>query len=309
MNEMGEAEWLLVDIDGDVVNFGMAVPSSNPIIHKAKTYKTGQFPTATDCFINYSRDVGISLNGLHCGIVVSGAVNADTIRIQRCKWIISVTGIGHLMGRRPFVINDSEARSWVNLHSVNTMRKLGGAANVDFTRTGRWVTVNYHRGLGASVLQRSQQGVISALDSESGHIAFAPQSPVEIELANLVSATSGRVTYEQMLFISHDSPVWDKLSKPTTMSERMGVRAAILGAFSGDLVLAFAAWSGLFLHSDQAQLLIDPYLISLFNERFEDKAAFKANVRPVPRFVANWDVSNLRGLTQMMAETHSSTES
>jgi glucokinase len=303
MNETGEAEWLLVDIDGDVVNFGMAVPSSNPIIHKAKTYKTDQFPTATDCFMTYARETGISLNGLHSGLVVSGAVNNDTIRIQRCKWIISVTGIGHLMGSRPIVINDSEARSWVNLNSFNTMRKLGGTAEVDFMRAGRWVTVNYNRGLGASVLQRRHEGAIFALDSECGHIAFAPQSSVEQELANLISTTTGRVTYEQVLFISNDSPVWDRLSKPTTMSERMAVRAGILGSFSGDLVLAFAAWSGLFLHSNQAQLLIDPYFISIFNERFEDKASFKANVRSVPRFLANWEVTNLQGLAQMMAET------
>ncbi len=304
MNETGEAEWLLADIDGDVVNLGMAVPASRPVIHKAKSYKTDQFPTATDCFMTYAREVGITLNGLHCGLVVSGAVNNDTVKIQRCKWIISITGIGHLFGHRPIVINDSAARGWVNISSADRMRMVGGTSSIDFNRPGRWVTVNYNRGLGASVLHRSPDEALMALDSECGHIGFAPQTKIEHELQGLIAIAGGRVTYEQMLFIANDSPIWEKLSVPQSTSDRMAIRAAILGAFAGDVALAFAAWSGVFLHGSQAQFLIDSYLVSQFNNRFEDKAAFKGNVRPIPRFLANNDVSNLLGLAQMMAETH-----
>ncbi|MFC4291624.1 glucokinase [Sphingorhabdus arenilitoris] len=307
MSDLHEGDWLLVDIDGEIVTFGLAKPAAQPAIHSQKTYNSNDFPTATDCFSRYASDIGIRLAGRPCGMSISGAVNGDTLRIQRCRWIISITGIAYLTGSRPMVMNDSVAKAWLNLgSSAGMFPKIGGMSAVDFSKPGKWTTINYHRGLGASLLTRAEGQPLLSSESECGHIGFSPQDDMELEISQALAKKDPRVTYERILFIDRDDALWSQLSRPLDGHAKDRIRAGILGSFAGDMTLAFAGWSGLYLHGDQTQILSNAELASIFNRRFESKAGFSSVVRPVPRFLANREASNLPGVAQMMAAHHSS---
>jgi glucokinase len=310
MSDLHAGDWLLVEIDGTTAIFGLAAPSLNPQVHSQKTYQTDRFSTATDCFSEYAKDIGISLRDRFCGMAVSGAITGDSVRIQRCRWIISITGLAYLTGNRPIVVNDSVAKSWINTgKEAVKFLKVGGSGNSDFSKAGKWTSINYHHGLGAAVLQREAlngevHGPIRVSDSECGHIGFAPSNELEAEISANLGRTVGRVTYEHMMFVGQSNPVWDKLAKPTIARDREILRVGILGSFAGDMTLAFASWSGVYLHGEQSQCLSSSEFSTIFNSRFEAKANFTTNVRAVPRYLATLSTNSLPGLAEMMAANY-----
>ncbi len=302
MNNISESDWLVADIDGDIVNFGMATRSAAPVLHNVRHYSTADYPTATDAFNAYAKDVGIVLQGRQCGLAVSGAIAGDTVRIQRCRWIISKMGLRYLFGSPPLIVNDSVAKCWTNLADKSaSVNHLGGDTLVDYTKPGKWVTINYNRGLGAAVLVKMDDMPMLAMESECGHTGFSPQDGLEREIAAFLSLSIPRVTNERMLFIKADDPLWDKLSRPTSHEQRQEVRAAVLGAFAGDMVLAFAGWSGVYLHGENCAFMASGRYSEIFNRRFEEKGNFRATVKSTPRFLSHYGDDNLQGICQMMA--------
>jgi glucokinase len=305
MSEDMDATWLLVDIDGEAAHFGIADPSATPQIRNVRSYQTANFPTATDCFIGYAKDAGISLKGLKCGVSVSGAVGLDSVRLQRCRWVFSITGLSYVLGSRPLVINDGHLKSWSNI-ALNPLQntKLGGEGTVDFAKPGKWVTINYVYGLGASLLCREADNRIFAIDSECGHIGFAAQDELQEKLQHFLSRTRTRVTYEQMLFLDRKDPLLLKAGIEMSPAEYDQMRASVLGAFVGDMALSFVGWSGVFLHCGTNPLLKDPALADAFNLKFEDKGNFKGTMRGTPRYLVPSQPTNLPGVAQMMALRH-----
>jgi glucokinase len=302
MNDADYNDWLLADIDGETVSFGLAKPTKSPAIERVRTYKTADFPTATDCFMCYASEEAIDLKGLRAGISVSGVVKQDSVRIQRCRWSISITGLTYLLGSRPLIVNDSVSKSWINLDRVSMRAEMiGGEGAPDFSKPGRWTTINFHNGLGASIVNRLDADTIFVTESECGHIAFAPLDQLERDVSGYLAKASGRVTYEQMLFIGYSDPVWRDLGITISDREHERMKAAVLGAFAGDMTLAFAGWSGLFLHGVASQILTKRENVEIFNKRFEEKANFRSNVRTVPRFLAPFHPHNLAGVAQMLA--------
>ena len=305
MTDAVAGDWVLIDIDGEDVHCATCKPHDPMTLENYRAYRAGDFPTGTDCFMEYARDVGVPLQQRKSAIVASGAIGADSIRIARSRWIISRSGIELLFGAKPVFINDSVAKAWVNFASGGgEARPIGSDRQPDLTRAGRIVALNYSAGLGAGVLHLSDTGSAHVADTECGHVGFAPQSDIEQEVARQLGRVQPRVTYERMLQVERDDPLWSQLSRGVEPRERDEIRAAVLGAFAGDLVLVYTAWSGVFLAGDRCDFLADPGLAAIFNARFEDKGAFRTNVRAVPRWLAPKSPNNLLGAARMLAGSH-----
>lgn len=300
-----DTDLLLIDIDGDDVHFATCKPASHAALENYRAYRSGDFATGTDCIMEFARDVGLSLERRRAGVVASGAVGADSIRIARSRWIISRTGLELLFGAKPVFINDSVAKAWVNFASNGDQARLiGGDRRPDFSRAGKIVVLNYAAGLGAGVLHVQDSGAVSVTDTECGHIGFAPQNDIEREIAQQLARTNPRVTYERMLQIERDDPLWSILSRPVQGREQDEVRAAILGSFAGDLILAYTGWAGIFLDGERCEFLAEPALATIFNTRFEDKGHFRMNVRAAPRWLAPKSANNLQGAARMLSASH-----
>ena len=298
----GNRDWLVVDFDGDNIALGLAAPASRPIVHSTRAYRSTDFATATDCIIGYARDLDIDLKGRRAAIVVAGAIGDDVVKLARGRWIVSIRGIGYLLGARPFVINTGVAKSWSNLdHSSATHMPLSGSGTIDFSAPGKWTSIKYQGGLAASMLRRFDDGSLQAMESECGHIGFSPRGARQRELADALATTNARVTPERMMFVAADDPLWERLSQPTSRTDRDLVRADMLGAFVGDVVLNFCSWSGVFLNGDQFQFLVKPDNRAAFDKAFGDKGHFSPNLRAVPRWIVKGEQNNLPGAAQMLA--------
>ena len=297
-----EPDWLMADFDGERVALGLARPSGLPVVHSVRTYRSDDFATATDCLMGYAAELGIDLKGRRAAIVVAGAVGDDVVRLARTRWTLSIHGFGFLLGHRPFVISTGVAKSWSNLdHSSATHSLLSGVGTIDFGVTGKWTSIKYQGGLTASMLRRFDDGNLRAMESECGHVGFSPRGALQRELADALARSNPRVTPERMLFVAVDDPVWDGLSQQTTRAGREAVRADMLGAFVGDVVLHFASWSGVFLNGDQFQFLVKAENRAAFDKAFEDKGHFRPNIRAVPRWIVKGEQNNLPGAARMLA--------
>lgn len=297
-------DWLLIDIDGAEVNFARSRPNSPTLLSGRRNYASRDFATATDCILRYARDEGIDLRGLTTAIVLSGPVTGDTVRIARCPWIISLTGVGYLVGGRPYALNDSAAKAWADMsHAPLTHRQIGGRAGAPLPNPagddGRYIAINVGAGVGATILSNRAAAQIH-LEMELGHLVFAPVGPVERALYDALERQRGPVSWERALLTPPADPVWSATSLAGQVSGIARARAAMLGAFCGDAVLAGGAWTGLLIHGTGAAILSQADLAASFNARFEARAGQAAVVRPVPRWTVAMREENLIGAAQYL---------
>ncbi|MGB3723411.1 MAG: glucokinase [Pacificimonas sp.] len=297
-----EDDWLLAAIDGQEIRLAMAKPGPTPRLDRQRDYPTRQFVTATDAFQKYGEEVGVDIADRTVALVVSGPVVGDSIRIQRCPWILSLTGLRYVFGKPPLAVNDSAVKSWANLaHTAQSHTSLSAPALPDFTRNGRWATITLQNGLGASLLVRAEGQRMMMVDSEIGHIGFAPHGPEEVALAEAIAKQKGGTSWELALFAHEDRDLWRAAGLPGDPEGTDVARAAMVGSFAGDVVLATGGWSGMFLHCARS-VLARPAALAAFNKRFEAKTAYKMEIRRTPRWRADMPAANLTGAALMLWE-------
>ncbi|WP_420607510.1 glucokinase [Novosphingopyxis sp.] len=297
-------DWLLADIDGETATFALATPGDRPSIHNMRRYPTRDFPTATDAFIAYARDAHIHLSPRDCALVVSGPLHGDTIRVARCPWVLTLQGLGHILGRPPLAVNDSAVKSWANLaQDEGEHRLIGGAGSTDFNAPGRWATINFENGLGASLLVRRPGERLSLFDGEIGHTGFSPRGESETALHAALQKLKRGATWELALLAQPGDPIWIAagLSPDRRTADRM--RATMLGSFAGGVVLALGGWNGVFLYGIPRSLLANGDCLAAFNAAFEDRTAYRSEVRRTPRWTVAMDRVNLVGAARMLARS------
>jgi len=278
---------IVIDIDGPSAVFGMCDASSKLIANSVRTYRTDDFATATDCIQNFSRETGTRLAQSDCAISVSGAISGDGIRIQRCKWIISRSGLGYLFQKPVFFLNDSAAKLWAS-KEVGPMshRPLGSVLQPDFTTAGKWLGINYESGLGAAILIRDEDGNFVHVETEAGHCAFAPVSSDETALHAELAKQKRPVSWERALFC-----------EGTTTQQR----SAILGSFVGDTIMATGSWSGVLLFGTAADLLANAENAAAFASRRAARANFQIPLKNIPCWTVRMPNINLVGLARYLS--------
>lgn len=296
-------EWLLIDIDGEVARFALARGPANADLHQQRSYASRDFPTATDCILNYAREAGIALRGMTTALVLSGAITGDTVRVARCPWIISIQGLAYVIDGVPAVMNDSAAKLWSDLTpSMNRHHPIGGgagAAQLPDGSKGGYFVLNCDTGVGGALLVRSSHGM-THVETEIGHVAFAPTGETECALLQALSTGRGPVAWERALVLPPSDPAWTKTPAKGNSQEIARTRAGMLGAFCGDAVLATGAWNGLLLHGACNEILSTASMITAFNERLESRAAYATLLRRVPRWRVETREENLVGAANFL---------
>jgi glucokinase len=287
---------MLIDIDGPEISLALASAGEPSRLQELRTYGTSDFPTATDCIMHYAKDVGIDLAGSKCVMVVSGAMIGDSVKIARCPWIISITGFRYLFQSAPLFLNDTAAMLWAGTQvSPMTHRPLGAYGLPNFAEGGKWLAINYFRGLGAAVLISDAAGSFVHIESEAGHCGFAPVDDDEQILCKNLARVKKPVSWERALHTSADDDAWQDTQYYRNSSAVTRKRAEILGSFVGDIVLAAGTWSGVMLFKTAAIKMQSQDNISLFLKRMENRANFALQLRKVPVWAVESANINLVG--------------
>lgn len=277
---------LAVAIDDDSIS--MAWLSESNHLGPAEKWPIADYRTLTDALLAYEKKTGVRLFGAACALGVLGATFGETILLSRGHWAISRAGLRSMFGCDAIVVNDVAARAWAALGGMGTrLESLSPTAPglSDFRRRGRWALTKVDAGVGLAVIDVDDGGMPRVLECEMGHCGFAPVTDEDRALcAALTARGHPLVTWEMVLTVNPDDPLWSAPGLPTTRSQRIMMLARLAGRYVGDTVLAHGAWTGAILTGARfAEYLAGPALTE-FNAGFETKPKFARLIREATRW-------------------------
>ena len=299
---------LLADVGGTNVRFALAdTDARTPLLaHTIRRYRVADFPGFADAARQYLVDE--AAEPTHAVFAFAGPVAGDEVHLTNHAWSVVLSRVQAELqladGLR--AINDFAAMSFaVSLLGADDGACIGSTppAAVGARAQQTFALVGPGTGLGVGALI-VREGRIEALESEGGHLSFAPRTELEFEILRRLATRFGRVSNERLLcgaglvnlhsvLAEIDGDTVDVL-QPKDITERADagsdarcVRAValfceLLGAVAGDLVLAFGAWDGVYLTGGLTPRL-KPWLErGAFRARFEDKGRFTKRLAGVP---------------------------
>jgi glucokinase len=249
------------------------------------SYEVAQFTTLTESLMRFERESGVPLTGARCAISICGATHGEVMAIARGRWTVSRSGLASIFQRPVAVLNEVAASAWSLLSPrAGPLAPIAAARMPDFTQPGRWVVASIDTGVGLAGIDVDGEGRVRMLECEMGHCGFSPEDAQEDALLRALRTPGRTVSWEHVLMLPLDSPVWSAPGLPTARAARAELWAALAGAFAGDAVLALGAWRGAILTGSQSPPLASHTAMAAFNARFERQPSFERLLRATPRW-------------------------
>lgn len=302
------ASTLLVDLGGTNVRFALCDPTrAAPLLTGSiRRYRVDQFASLLAAARQYLQDSGAHPRQML--VAAAGPVSdAQTVKITNHPWTVRADALQQGLGLQSVrLINDFAAQSMApTLLGADEQVAVGGAAlpSPGQRPTQTFAVVGPGTGLGIGALL-VRDGHPSALETEGGHVGFAPQTPTESEILDRLTHRFGRISnervlcgqgvvnlYETLCAMDGQAPATLQPEEITTRADTnadplcvrtVEILVGIFGSVAGDAVLSLGAWDGVYLTGGLLPVL-QPWLQhGRFRERFEAKGRFLDAMRKVP---------------------------
>lgn len=317
---------LVANIGGTHARFGLARPSpaGRPEVVAVGQYLTADFASFTDAAGHYLGSVGAE-KPAHGVFAVASAVTGDRVKITNNPWTFSIRETGRELGLHGVqVINDFSALSrslpWLqpgDLHAIGVVPPRA-APGADAT----YAVVGPGTGLGVGCLaMRGGQGAV--IESEGGHVSFAPNDRYEMQVLERLFERFGRVSAERLISGAGLLNLYQavcaiegappSLESPAAVTAQAGIDragpcgrtlelfAGLLGSFAGDAALSFGAWDGVFIAGGVAQKTLPWLEAGAFRRSFEAKGRHEPLLRSIPTQVVLHPHAELLGAASLKA--------
>lgn len=303
---------LVVDIGGTNARFALADGGDPP--YAVMRYATADFPSFADALAAYLAHSSRRPDLASCAIAAAGPVDHGRTRLTNANWTLDRNDIARQLNEIPVVlINDLEAVAAALPHLGNADCARVGGPQPERNAARSMLAFNVGTGCGAAFAVMCD-GAWRTCPSEAGHMSlatdaaslaglFTPGATVEMALsgngvAELHAKLAGRAGADGAprldaagIFASADD---DKTARRT-----VAVLSELMGRVAGDLILAGAAWGGVFLTGSVARGWARVGDHAAFRHAFERKGAMSARMRGVPSFVIERDDVALLGLARI----------
>lgn len=251
---------LLADIGGTNVRFARALADGS--IADPARFRVEAFADLEAAIEGYLKTVSVAGSCSEAAICAAGPVFNGAVQLTNAPWRVSAHEIGHLAGGVPvMLVNDLEAVALALPHlGSGDVRPLGDPRPAG--DGARMLAVNVGTGFGAALALKAGDGWASA-PSEAGHmrlcaleeadavLAEATQS-VAVEdllsgsgLLKMYRAHCDRLGSQPAARLAED--VWRLASSDLAAQACLESFTRLLAGVARDLVLAGAAWGGMFL--------------------------------------------------------------
>lgn len=294
---------LVADIGGTNARFALAQSGASSL-DRMKTLSAADYPNIGNAITAYL-DWAEAKPEMACFAVACPA-REDEIEFTNSTWHFSRNDTATHFGWSRFAtINDFEALALGVPHArpegLHTVRR--GTSEVGAPRA----VLGPGTGFGVSGLVCDQHGGWVALAGEGGHVGFAPQDDLEIELLRYLQNRFGRVSCERLLsgeglvniyeFLSVQAGKEPERPSPAEITARgleQGERiardalrrfCAILGSAAGDLALILGSTGGVYIGGGIVPRLLPILLDSRFEERFANKGRLSSLLADMPIYV------------------------
>ena len=297
---------LLADIGGTNLRFALGAGPDLPLrTDSIRRYRAADHASLGEAAALYLREQDVRPQA--AVFAVAGRIDAGEVRLTNLPWTVSARTVAAELGVDDVrLVNDFAAQSrCLPLLRAGDLDAIGpGAAPTldgSAERTVAVVGPGTGLGVGALLLRR---GRAIALETEAGHLSFAPITDEEVAVLARLRARFGRVSNERLICgaglhnlyaalcdiggVATTAPTPEAVSAAALDgSDARATRAVelfceLLGAIAGDLVFAFGAWDGVYLTGG----LLEPMLPWIhrggFRRRFEDKGRFSPTMAQIP---------------------------
>jgi glucokinase len=298
---------IVADIGGTNARFAHVEADSGEL-RDIEIFSCADFPSLIDAIKSYLGKSRIVAPESLC-LAVAGPVKGDWIDLPNNHWAFSQRDVAAQLGARLRVINDFTAQMLsTEVLKDSEFRWLGP------NRPGGGGTravIGPGTGLGVAAMLASG----GILNSEGGHMSFAPEDRHEAALLEVLWERFPRVSIERVLSgpglenlywanCRLDDSERELPAREITAGARAGdplcLRAvndfyAILGSWAGDIALMTGATDGVYLSGGILPRTADLMNEQLFLKRFGNKGRLSALVAKVPVAVIEADYPGLSG--------------
>ncbi|MDL2353722.1 MAG: glucokinase [Pseudomonadota bacterium] len=252
-------------------------------------------------------------------LAIANPVGGDQVAMTNHHWQFSIEAVRREFGfAQLLVANDFKALAMaLPLLSAQQRRQIGGGA----ARAGVLGLLGPGTGLGVSALIPGEGGW-RALDSEGGHVTFAPADERELAILRFAWRHHPHVSAERLLSGIGLALVYRALA------ERAGVAAAprdvpqiiaaavdgscpvcvetidcfcaMLGTVAGNLAVTLGAAGGVYIGGGIVPRLGALFERSAFRRRFEQKGRFSAYLAQIPTWLITAEFPGLIGVGAML---------
>lgn len=331
MADKKQAPYLVADVGGTHARFALATPDEHgrPVLAEIDELQTADFGSLEAAASRYlEQHSGSDVKG--AVLAVASPVTGDTIKITNNPWSFSIKSMRDGLKLQSLeLINDFAAVGYaVPVLRSEDVRYIG-AARADQARDrkdGHYSVLGPGTGLGvALVLQR--RGEVIVISTEGGHVSFAPTTPYQLKVLEVLWRERPRISAERLLSgpglvnlyraicvvegvaIQHSKPeqisAAAKLSDDNMESRTMALFCELLGAFAGDTALIQGGWDGVYLGGGLTQKFLPWIERGGFRARFEDKGRFGELLKRVPTIAILHEQPGLLGAAAYaLSQTH-----
>lgn len=305
---------IIADIGGTNARFALTDLSDTRLqITHQKTLPTAEFASLQHAVEQYL--AGVAVKPTRASFAVACPVSGDEVRLTNRAWAFSQQELKHALGfEHMLVINDFGAAALATLAIGDADRViLNGAENAQ--RQGPITVLGPGTGLGVALLVGDDANGWQVVETEGGHVSFAPQVEEEQMIADWISAHHhGRCSNERLLSGIGLSYIDAALSTPqkTELREPADIVAAalqghdvlarrtlarfcsVLGSVVGDAALIHGSKTVAIAGGIVPRII--PFLkSSAFRERFLAKGRFASYLESVSIHVITHESSGLLG--------------
>ena len=299
----GVVPWLLIEASHEgVLRFGTAMPSSRPRVSNIQQIEIAGLPTFTDALQQYERQTGLELRGIKCAMAIAGAATGETISLVRSRWTISRAGLAAIFGSQPVILNDVVARAWATRSGTANIEQLRGVGAPNLSRPGRYGMIMLEEGLGAAIVDVDRDSSARVLETEAGHMDFAPSNDREERLAKAVRGSAATVTWENILMVDRHDPLWGSACPELLEPERPRMLAALLGRFTINLMHGFGAWQGMMITGARAARMLESGNRVYFESAYATRRNFGRLVIGAPAWRVEQHEAVLTGAAERLAQ-------
>jgi len=295
---------LIADIGGTNARFALTdLDAPSPTLREPRSLPASEFASLQHAAEHYLREVGVAPK--RGAFAVASPADRDEIRLTNRSWSFSRSELQRTLGFDELrVINDFGAVAWAVPALTQADRATLHGPTTGPLR-GPVTVIGPGTGLGVALLVGSEERGWQAVETEGGHVSFAPLGDEEQAIARWLTAQFGRTSNERVLCgaglahvdavlrgVTHDLDARPALRDPADIvaaaleghdvaARRALARfCAVLGSVAGDAALIHGARTVVIAGGMVPRFL--PFLrSSAFRERFLAKGRFAAYLESV----------------------------
>jgi glucokinase len=319
---MTERNLLIGDIGGTNARFALA-NRHYPGFHDVVEVQCSDFSTSGDAIRHYLERVGVESLGAIC-LAAAGPVVDHFIDVTNNHWTLSAASLASEFDVEVVqLLNDFEAIAYsVPFIGAEDRLVVGPLQGTDLDdRSFDVAILGPGTGLGVAGLS-SRKGTLLAITGEGGHVGFAPESDLQVELLRVLRGRFERVSAERLVAGSgieniytalleirgeavealRAAQIFEAAGSPGNACDAVHLFFEILGQVAGDLALTLGANDGVYIAGGIAKRYPDTLQNGAFRTAFESKGRHRHLMERIPTFLITHQQPGLLGASYCVLE-------